>query len=241
MTKKPLEGRVALVTGASRGIGYALSLSLAEAGAHVIATARTQGGLEELDDAIREAGGSCTLVPLDLASPDGIEKLAAIVTERWSKLDILIANAGVLGKLTPASQLSAQTWNEVFAINVIAPARLIRAFEPLLLKSDAGRAVFMTSGAARGRKAFWAAYASSKAALDALVESWANEHLGSRLNINLVNPGPMRTAMRAKAFPGEDPETLPAPEDLAPLVLELVTPESTMHGKTVDFPDWKKS
>lgn len=240
MTEKPLAGRVALVTGASRGIGYALSLALAEAGAHVIATARTQGGLEELDDAIRAAGGTATLVPLDLASPDGIETLAGIVRERWDRLDILIGNAGVLGTLTPASQVSAKTWNEVFAINVIAPARLIRAFEPLLLKSGAGRAIFMTSGAARGRKAFWAPYASSKAALDALIESWANEHKGSALNINLVNPGPMRTAMRAKAFPGEDPQTLPEPGALAPLILELAAPDCTTHGQTLDYPDWVK-
>jgi NAD(P)-dependent dehydrogenase (short-subunit alcohol dehydrogenase family) len=241
MTEKPLNGRVALVTGASRGIGYALALALAEAGAHVIATARTQGGLEDLDDAIREAGGSASLVPMDLASQDGIEKLGEIVRERWGKLDILIANAGALGVLTPAAQVSAKTWNEVFAINVMAPARLIRAFEALLMESDAGRAIFLTSGAARGRGAYWAPYASSKAALDALVQSWAKEHTTSDLRINLVNPGPMRTAMRAKAFPGEDPQTLPPADALASMVLELVSPDCTRNGEIVDYPDWAKA
>lgn len=240
MTQKSLDGRVALVTGASRGIGYAIAKALAAEGAHVIATARTTGGLEELDDAIRAGGGSCTLVPLDLTGPDGIEKLGDIVRERWSKLDILVGNAGALGELTPAAQVSAKTWNQVFAVNVIAPARLIRAFEPLLMASDAGRAIFMTSGAARGRKPFWAPYASSKAALDGLIESWAKEHETGKLRINLVNPGPMRTTMRAKAFPGEDPQTLPEPSALVPLVLELVSPACTKNAQVVDYPDWIK-
>lgn len=237
MTDKSLEGRVALVTGASRGIGHAVALDLAAKGAHVIATARTQGALEELDDAIREAGGQATLVPLDLQQPDGIEKLAGIVKDRWQKLDILVANAGVLGELTPASHVSAKTWNTVFGVNVIAPARLIRAFEPLLMASDAGRAVFVTSGAAKNRKPYWAPYASSKAALDALVESWAKEHMSSALRINLFNPGPTRTAMRAKAFPGEDPETLPAPAQVAPAISALCLPTSKRHCEWVSFPD----
>lgn len=239
MTDKILEGRVALVTGASRGIGRAVALDLAAKGAHVIATARTQGGLEELDDAIREAGGQSTLVPLDLMQSDGIEKLAGIVKDRWSKLDILVANAGVLGELTPASHVSAKTWNSVFGINVIAPARLIRAFEPLLMASDAGRAVFLTSGASKNRKPYWAPYAASKAALDALVESWAKEHMSSALRVNLFNPGPTRTAMRAKAFPGEDPMSLPAPEEVAPAISALCLPSSKRHAEWVSFPDEK--
>ena len=237
MTDKPLEGRVALVTGASRGIGYATALDLAKKGAHVIATARTQGGLEELDDAIQAIGGQSTLVPLDLMQSDGIEKLAGIVKDRWKKLDILIGNAGVLGELMPASHVSSKTWNNVFGINVIAPARLIRAFEPLLMASDAGRAVFVTSGAAKSRKPYWAPYAASKAALDALVESWAKEHMSSALRINLFNPGPTRTAMRAKAFPGEDPETLPAPDEVAPAITALTLPASKRHCEWVNFPD----
>lgn len=230
------QDKTVLVTGASRGIGRAIALSLAKEGAHIIATARTQGGLEDLDDDIREAGGQCTLVPLDQKNPEGIEKLAEIVTERWGKLDILVAAAGVLGELTPAAQASAKTWNEVMAVNVIAPARLIRAFEPLLLKSEAGRAVFLTSGASKSCRAFWAPYAASKSALDALVKSWAAEHEKGNLRINLLNPGPMRTAMRKKAFPGEDPETLPPPEDLVPLALSLVSADTTRHGEWVDYP-----
>lgn len=232
-----LKDKLALVTGASRGIGRAIAIGLAKNGAHVIATARTQGGLEDLDDAIREAGGSCTIVPLDQMDPEGIEKLAGIIEERWGKLDILVAAAGQLGELMPAAQISAKTWNEVMGVNVIAPARLIRAFEPLLLKSDAGRAVFLTSGAAKSCRAFWAPYAASKAALDALVRSWADEHEKAALRINLVNPGPMRTAMRKKAFPGEDPQTLPAPDAILPLILSLVGEDVTRHGDWINFPD----
>ncbi|WP_420432873.1 SDR family NAD(P)-dependent oxidoreductase [Hyphobacterium sp.] len=231
-----LNDKLALVTGASRGIGRAIATGLAAQGAHVIVTARTQGGLEDLDDEIKANGGKCTLVPLDQMDPEGIEKLAEIVAERWGKLDILVAAAGQLGELTPASQVSAKTWNEVFGVNVIAPARLIRAFEPLLLKSDAGRAVFLTSGAAKSCRAYWAPYAASKAALDALVTSWADEHGNSALRINLVNPGPMKTAMRKKAFPQEDENQLARPEDILPLILSLVGDDTTRHGEWIDFP-----
>lgn len=235
MTQIDLTGRIALVTGASRGIGYAMALELAKAGAHVIATARTNGGLEELDDAIRGAGGTATLVPLDLQSEDGIETLGNIVAERWGKLDILLANAGALGVLTPAAQVKAKTWNEVIGVNVMAPARLIRAFEALLLKSDAGRAVFISSSSAQSRRAFWGPYAASKAALDALVQSWAEEHTKNALRINLVYPGAVRTQMRAKAMPGEDPSTLPEPAALWPLLAELVGPDCTSHREIIDF------
>ncbi|PWE17365.1 oxidoreductase [Marinicauda salina] len=230
---KPLDGRVALVTGASRGIGFAVAKALAEAGAHVIATARTQGGLEELDDAIRAEGGACTLVPMDLAAPDSIEKLAEIVAERWGRLDILVCNAGVLGTITPAHQITAKTWNEVMGINLIAPARFIRAFEPLLRKSDAGRAVFTTSGAATNRRAYWAAYSASKSALDALVQCWAGELAESDVRANLVDPGRTRTKMRAKAAPGEDPMTLPHPDEIAPVFVGLCLPSETRNGEIV--------
>lgn len=235
MTSLDLSGRVALVTGASRGIGRAMAIELARAGAHVIATARTTGALEELDDAIREAGGSTTLVPLDLLSEDGIEKLGQIVSERWGKLDIMLANAGQLGVLTPASQVKAKTWNQVVGVNLMAPARMIRAFEPLLLESDAPRAVFISSGAAESRRAFWGPYAASKAALDALVQSWAKEHEQNALCANLVYPGKMRTVMRAKAFPGEDPQELPHPSELWPLIAGLVSPDCEQHGEILRF------
>jgi len=231
---KPLAGRVALVTGASRGLGYAIALKLAEAGAEVIATARTQAGLEELDDAITAMGGKATLVPLDLNSQDGIEKLAEAVSGRWKKLDIMVANAGVLGVLTPAAQIQSKVWNEVLATNLIAPARMIRAFEGLLKASDAGRAVFITSGIGSQRaKAYWAAYGASKAGLDNLVQSWAEELTDTPLRANLLNPGATRTRMRAKAAPGEDPETLPTPDEIAPKVVELCLPSETRNGEIV--------
>jgi NAD(P)-dependent dehydrogenase (short-subunit alcohol dehydrogenase family) len=236
MSNQMLNEKIALVTGASRGIGYAIALGLAREGAHVIATARTQGGLEDLDDAIKAEGGKCTLVPLDQMDPEGIEKLSEIVTDRWGKLDILVVAAGQLGELMPAAQITAKTWNEVMGVNAIAPARLIRAFEPLLLKSEAGRAVFLTSGAAKSCRAYWAPYAASKAALDALIKCWADEHNKSDLRVNLVNPGPMRTAMRKKAFPSEDRNALPPPEALVPLILSLVSEANTRHGEWVDFP-----
>lgn len=236
MTEIDLKDRLALVSGASRGIGRAMAIELARAGAHVIATARTQGALEELDDAIKAEGGSATLVPMDLMSEDGIEQLGQIVTERWGKLDILLACAGALGELTPAAQVKAKTWQSVIGINLIAPARMIRAFEGPLLSSDAGRAVFISSSAAASRRAFWAPYAASKSGLDALVQSWAAEHVNSAtLRINLVYPPAMRTRMRAKAYPGEDPNSLPHPSELWPLVSGLVGPDCARHGEIVRF------
>ncbi|MGY6629102.1 MAG: SDR family NAD(P)-dependent oxidoreductase [Oceanicaulis sp.] len=232
---RPFEGRVALVTGASRGIGFSVALALAGAGAHVIATARTQSGLEDLDDAIRKQGGSATLVPMDMASADGIEKLAEAIEQRWGKLDILVVNAGVLGMLTPAAQIPAKVWNEVLAVNLLAPARLIRAFEALLKASDAGRAVFTTSGIGSQRsRAYWAAYGASKAGLDALVKSWAMELSGSSVRANLLDPGRVRTRMRAKAVPGEDPQSLPHPDAIAPAFLALCSPDETRTGEIID-------
>lgn len=230
---KLLSGRVALVTGASRGLGYATAKALAAQGAHVIATARTRGGLEALDDEISAAGGSATLVPMDLMAPDGIEKLAEAVQGRWGKLDILIANAGSLGKLMPAHQLPSKVWNEVLAVNLVAPARLIRAFEPMLRASDAGRAVFVTTSDGAKTRAYWAAYGASKAGLEALAKSWAAELADSSVRVNLLDPGRMRTAMRTRAVPGENPETVPLPETVTPLLVELASPGETRHGEVV--------
>jgi len=230
---RPLDGRTALVTGASRGLGYSISIALAKAGAHVIATARTQGGLEELDDAIRSAGGQATLVPMDLTTPDGIEKLAGAVRERWGKLDILIANAGSLGALMPAAQIPSKVWNEVLAVNLIAPARLIRAFEEMLRASDAGRAVFVTTSPRAMERPYWAPYGASKAGLESLVKSWAGELRDSAVRANLLDPGAIRTTMRARAVPGEDPASLPHPDEIAPVFVELCLPGENRHGEIV--------
>lgn len=237
MSAKPLDGRVTLVTGASRGIGYASALALAEAGSHIIAIARTQGGLEDLDDAIKAAGGECTLVPMDLKNGDGIDQLGKIIYERWGRLDGLLANAGVLGEITPASHTDPKKWDEVFAVNTTANFRLIRSLDSLLRASEAGRAVFLTSGVAETRRAFWGAYAASKAALEAFVQCWAKEAQVTKLRVNLLNPGATRTAMRAKAMPGENPDTLPNPADLAPLIVDMLSPSYTDNDTIVTFRD----
>lgn len=202
---KPLANRIALVTGASRGIGYATAIALAKAGAHIVAVARTQGGLEELDDEIRKAGGSATLVPLNLTDFDGIARLGAALHERHGKLDILVGNAGVLGPSSPLGHIELKTFTDVMAINVSANFQLIRCMEPLLKQSDAGRAVFITSGAANKATAYVGPYAASKAALETLARAWAQETASTKLRVNLFNPGPIRTRMRATLMPGEDP------------------------------------
>ncbi len=235
MTDKKLEGRVALVTGASRGIGWQVALGLAKEGAHVIAVARTSGALEELDDEIKKLGGSATLVPFDLRDFEGYGRLAASLDERWGKLDILIANAGSLGALTPLNNLEPKTWLEAMDVNVNASWMLIRTLDPLLQKSDAGRAVFVTSGAAVRAKAYWGPYCVSKAALNMLGQVYAAENDKTNVRVNLINPGPMRTAMRARAFPGEDPDTLPHPSEIVPLFLELADPACTRNGEIVNF------
>lgn len=239
MTSQSLAGRIALVTGASRGIGRAVAVALAGEGAHLILLARTQGGLEEVDDEIRAAGGSATLLQLDLKNGDKLDALGPTLFQRWGKLDILIGNAGILGPLSPLSHIAADAWNDVLAINLTANWRLIRACDPLLRKSDAGRAVFVTSGASQARTAYWGPYAASKAGLEALVKSYAHEIERTPVRVNLVNPGPIRTAMRVKAFPGEKPESLPPPEDVAPLFVELASPACTMNGIVVDFRTWR--
>jgi NAD(P)-dependent dehydrogenase (short-subunit alcohol dehydrogenase family) len=231
-----LAGRTAVVTGASRGIGRAAALALAERGAHVVAIARTQGALEELDDEIRGTRGAATLVPLDLRDFDALDRLGAVLNARWGKLDILIGNAGILGELSPLTHLDQAVWDAVMAINVTANWRLIRSLDPLLRASDAGRAVFLTSGAARKCTAYWGAYAVSKAALEALVRTYAAETTTTAVRVMLVNPGPLRTRMRAAAMPGEDPATLRPPEDLAPHLVRLASPDWTDTGRIYDFP-----
>ncbi|MCC8983403.1 SDR family NAD(P)-dependent oxidoreductase [Bradyrhizobium acaciae] len=232
---KPLASRIALVTGASRGIGYATSVALAKAGAHVVAVARTQGGLEELDDEIRKAGGSATLVPLSLTDYDGIARLGLALHERHGKLDILVGNAGTAGPSSPLGHIELKPWNDVFAINVTANFQLIRCMDPLLRQSDAGRAVFVTSGVAHKASAYLGPYAASKAALDALVRSWANETANTALRVNLFSPGPIRTRMRAQVFPGEDPMTLDTPDMAAEFIVPMCAPEWTETGKLYDY------
>ena len=232
MTEIPdLTGRVALVTGASRGIGYHLAKQIAAAGAHVIAVARTVGGLEELDDEIKAAGGSATLVPLDLTDMAGIDRLGGSIHERWGKLDILVANAGVLGVIAPIGHVEAKVFDKVMAVNVTGTWRLIRSVDPLLRLSDAGRAIVMSSGSPHSARAFWAPYAASKAAVEALARSWADETKNMALRVNIVDPGIARTSMRAQAMPGEDPLTVPLPADVAAKIVHLASPALTETGK----------
>ena len=234
---KPLQDRIALVTGASRGIGRAAALGFAEAGAHVVAVARTQGALEELDDEIRARGGDpATLVPLDLKDMEALDRLGAALHERWGKLDVLFGNAGILGDLTPLGHVDPKTWDTLMAVNVTANWRLIRSLDPLLRASDAGRAIFVSSGAAHKCTAYWGPYSVSKAALEALARTYAAETLETPVRVMLVNPGPLRTRMRASAMPGEDPETLRTPDDLAPHIVRLASPEWSETGKLYDFP-----
>jgi NAD(P)-dependent dehydrogenase (short-subunit alcohol dehydrogenase family) len=222
MSNKPLADKIALVTGASRGIGRAAALGLAEAGAHVIATARTQGGLEALDDAVFAATGAhATLVPLDIRNGDGIDQLGGQIFERWSRLDILVSSAGDLGQLSPTAHVEPRTFERALAVNLTANFRLIRSLEPLLRRSEAGRAIFLTTGLAREPRAFFSAYGASKAGLDNLVAAWADEMAHTPVRAVLLSPGPMRTRMRAAGFPGEDPLTLPPPEALVPDLVEL--------------------
>ncbi|SON55344.1 putative oxidoreductase YciK [Hartmannibacter diazotrophicus] len=237
MATETMDNRIALVTGASRGIGRAIALELAKAGHHVIAVARTQGGLEELDDEIQAAGGSATLVPMDLTDSPAIDRLGLTVYERYGRLDVLVGNAGVLGPLSPLGHVDPKRWDEVMRVNIDANWRLIRSFDPLLRQSPAGRAVFVTSGAAHKCRAYWGPYAVSKAALEVMVRTYAAENATtSNVRANLLNPGALRTRMRAQAMPGEDPMILKTPEDLAPFVLEMVAPEQSRTGLIYDFP-----
>ena len=230
------EKPIALVTGASRGLGRAAAIALAQAGWRIVAVARSQKALEELDDEItRLTGEGATLTPLDLKDHDGIDRLGAALFERFRRLDGLVACAGVLGELTPLFQARPRMMEEVLSVNVTANYRLIRAMDPLLRQSSAPRVVFVTSGAAHKNTAYWGPYALSKAALEAMALTYAAEVRITPIKVNLLSPGPVRTAMRNKAFPGEDPMTLPTPEDVAPLFLDLMSPACTRHGEIVRF------
>jgi NAD(P)-dependent dehydrogenase (short-subunit alcohol dehydrogenase family) len=236
---KALEGKIALVTGASRGIGAAVAKSLAAKGAHVIALARTSGGLEELDDEIKKLGGSATLVPADLRKFDDLDRMGQALYERFKRLDILVGNAGQLGVLSPIPHIDQKAWDEVIAVNVTANFRLIRSLDLLLRAADAARAVFITSGAANKATAYWGPYAVSKTAMDMLVRTYAAEVSTTNIKVNLFNPGPIRTRMRAKAMPGEDPMTLEAPETVAEAIVELCLPQVGENGKLYNYPTKK--
>jgi NAD(P)-dependent dehydrogenase (short-subunit alcohol dehydrogenase family) len=232
---QPLAGSIALVTGASRGIGRATALLLAQAGAHVVAVARTVGGLEEVDDAAKAAGSSATLVPLDMCDYPGIYRLATALNERYQHLDILIGNAAVVGQRSPLDHVEPQNWDEAIAVNVTANWHLIRAMNPLLRRAKAGRAVFITSGAATHARAYAGPYSVSKAALNALARTYADETSSTPVRVNLFNPGPTRTRMRAFVMPGEDPMTLPTPEQVAEKIVELCLPGVSETGRLYDF------
>ncbi|MBL6959239.1 MAG: SDR family NAD(P)-dependent oxidoreductase [Rhodospirillales bacterium] len=246
MTKAPstggrLEGRIALITGASRGIGRAIALRYAAEGAHLVLLARTQGALEEVDDEIEKLGGEATLVPADLGDFEAIDRIGAALHDRFGKLDILVGNAGLLGTLTPVHQIDPKIWEQVMAINVTANYRLLRSFDPLLRASDAGRGIFLTSTVGQIPRAYWGLYATSKAALEMIVRCYADEITKTKVRVNLVNPGPTRTGMRAEAMPGEDPETLKTPDKLADLFVDLAEPSCTRNGEVINGDDYAGS
>jgi NAD(P)-dependent dehydrogenase (short-subunit alcohol dehydrogenase family) len=228
-----LAGKIALITGASRGIGAAVALRFAREGAHVVLAARTVGGLEEVDDSIRVVGGSATLVPVDLRDFIKIDELAAKLFERWGRLDILVGSAAEFGAFSPLGHIDPATWTEVMELNLTTNWRLIRAMDPLLRAAPAGRAIFVTSGAARGVFPYWGPYAVSKAGLEMLVKIYAGEISKTRVRANLIDPGIVRTRLRARAFPGENPTRLPLPDSVADAFLALALPECTHNGDVV--------
>ena len=231
-----LQNRIALITGASRGIGAALAERFAVEGAHVVLLARTRGGLEEVDDRIRNATGKencATLIELDLADLDKVDLLGPTIANRFGLLDIMVGNAAILGEMAPVNHIEADIWTQAVDVNLNANWRLIRTTDPLLRQSDAGRAVFVTSGAAHGKRPYWGAYAVTKAALEMMVTCWAAESEQTNMKINLLDPGATRTSMRAEAYPGEDPVTVKPPEDLAGLFVDLCVPDCTHHGEVI--------
>ena len=230
-----LTDRLALITGATRGIGRAVAVAYARQGAHLILVGRTAGALEEVDDEVREFGRPATLLTLDLTDHDRIDALGPTIFQRWGKLDILVGNAAVLGPLSPLGHVTAEAWKEVIDLNLNSNWRLIRTLDPLLRRSEAGRAIFVTSGAALNRRAYWGPYSVSKAGLEALVQIYAAELSNTNVRANLINPGPVRTAMRAKAFPGEDPATLRWPDEITERFVELATADSAYNGRIFDL------
>jgi NAD(P)-dependent dehydrogenase (short-subunit alcohol dehydrogenase family) len=230
---RALEGRIALVTGASRGIGAAVAERFAAEGAHVVALARSEEALTRLDDRIRAAGGEATLVPLDLTDGAAIDRLGGVLAERYRRLDALVGNAAMLGDLSPLAHIAPREWERIIAVNLTANWRLIRSMDPLLRASDSGRVIFVTSGVARRPLAYWGAYAVSKAALEMLALIYAAEVAKTRVRVNIVDPGVVRTAMRARAMPGEDPAALPPPEAIAGTFVDLASPSCARHGEVV--------
>lgn len=228
-----LAGKVALITGASRGIGAAVAERFACEGAHLVLAARTIGGLEEVDDKIRAAGGAATLVPFDLRDFIKIDELAAALYERWGRLDILVGNAAEFGAFSPLGHIDPAIWTEVMELNLTANWRLIRAMDPLLRAAPAGRAIFVTSAVARGVFPYWGPYAVSKAGIEMLVKLYAGEITKTRVRANLIDPGIVRTRLRARAFPGEDPASLPSPESVADAFVALAVPECICNGELV--------
>lgn len=231
---KPLEGKLVLITGASRGIGRAVAIAAAHAGGEIIITGRTIGALEEVDDEIKAAGGKATIVEMDMKDYAAMPRLAAAIQGRWGRLDGLVANAGMLPALTPVSHVQPDHWDESIAVNLTGQWHLIRSMDALLRAAPAGRAVLVSSGAAVGSRPFWAPYAAAKAGLEALGRSWAGESEHTNLRINIVNPGGTATKMRASAFPGEDQKTLPQPEDIAPAFIKLLSPACEHHGELLN-------
>ena len=228
---KRLSGRIALVTGASRGIGAAVAKRFAAEGAHLVLVARTVGALEELDDEIRSVGDAATLVPLDLRQFDTIDQLGAALHQRFGRLDVLVGNAGVLGSLSPTGHFEPKVWADVMDVNLTANWRLIRALDPLLRQSEAGRAIFTTCAAARDAVPYWGAYAASKAALETMVTIYAGEVAKTKLRVNLVDPGIVRTRLRAQGFPGEDRAALKPPEDVTEPFVVAAAAECAHHGE----------
>jgi NAD(P)-dependent dehydrogenase (short-subunit alcohol dehydrogenase family) len=229
----PLSGKVALITGASRGIGAAVAVRFAAERAHVVLAARTTGGLEEVDDAVRATGGSATLVPIDLRDHDRIDDLAAALYQRWGRLDVLVGNAAEFGVFSPLGHIDPELWGKVVALNLTANWRLIRALDPLLRRAPAGRAIFATCRVARDALPYWGPYAVSKAGLETMVRIYAGEIAKTRVRANLIDPGAVRTRLRAHAFPGEDPADLPPPESVTDGFLALAMPECVGNGETV--------
>ena len=234
ITIPDLSGKLVLVTGATRGIGRAVAIAAASAGAELVITGRTTGALEEVDDEIRAGDGHATIVEMDMKDTAAMPRLAAAIAERWGRLDGFIANAAILTALTPVGHVTEADWDDNIAVNLTGQWHLIRAFDPLLRAAPAGRAILVTSGAAVGSRPFWGPYAATKAGLEALGRSWAGESEQTNLRINMINPGGTATGMRASAFPGEDPASLPQPEDIAPAFLALLTEDCPWHGAVID-------